>query len=220
MKCMPPIRRVVTDCLGTRLVLGRSENGGSFKLGEFFFYQRSLNAIEMREIQDSGHILQNIASGKIAFAPPGTGFDYLKTENGKGFGRYVGVLVCWCMCVYRCVCVCVSTCTPRPIPIPMHFHVHASKSFASARVHTQDTHVHTQTQTHTSTRMDIARILKARQTVTMRIIVLWLFRCPACASQRSRSRTRIRHYSSWNDRGCVQVGGCSRPARRRRRRRR
>ena len=82
-----PISRPVTDCLGTRLVIGRSENGGSFKLGEFFFYPRALNEIEMREIQDSGHTLQNIASGKIAFAPPGTGFDYLKTENGKGFGR-------------------------------------------------------------------------------------------------------------------------------------
>ena len=119
-----PISRPVTDCTGTRLVIGRSINGGSFKLGELFFYPRLLNAIEMAEIQDAGHTLQNIASGKIAFAPPGTGFDYLKTENEKGFGRCLDVLVCLCViasvwarviasvyaCCHACVSLCVSVC--------------------------------------------------------------------------------------------------------------
>ena len=54
-------------------------------LGEVTFFARELSQIEMEEIMRTGFTLNDIAVGKLVFAPEATSFDEMKSKNQEAF---------------------------------------------------------------------------------------------------------------------------------------
>jgi hypothetical protein len=54
-------------------------------LGEVTFFARELCQIEMEEIMQTGFTLNDIAVGKLVFAPEATSFDVMKSNNQEAF---------------------------------------------------------------------------------------------------------------------------------------
>jgi hypothetical protein len=76
------ISRPVTDCSGMTLELGDTNIP---TLGEVTFFARALSQIEMEEIMRTGFTLNDIAVGKLVFAPEATSFDVMKSNNKEAF---------------------------------------------------------------------------------------------------------------------------------------